>query len=168
MIIEFHGKKPSIAVDSFVAENATIIGDVLIARCASIWYGAVLRGDINSITVGEFSNIQDLCAVHVDKDKPVSIGKYVIIGHGAVIHGSTIGDRALIGMGATVLDGTTIGEGAIVAAGALVPPNKKIKPRTLVAGVPATFIKELSDEDFENLKHHAEAYWEYAKLHKNI
>jgi len=168
MIRNFENKKPSIHETSFVAENATIIGDIRLAEDSSIWYGCVLRGDINYIQVGARSNIQDLTAVHVDSNLPVKIGEDVTIGHSAVLHGCVIEDRCLIGMGAVILDGAVIGTGAVVGAGSVVPPGKKIKPHTLVAGVPAQKLRELTDEDYENLKHHAEAYVKYANRHKKV
>ncbi len=168
MIRSFEERIPQIDSTAFVAENAAIIGDVILKERASVWFGAVLRGDINSITVGERSNVQDLCVVHVDKDKPVVIGNDVTVGHGAILHGCVIEDDCLIGMGAIVLDGAVIGKGSIVGAGALVPPNKKIKPGTLVAGVPAQKLRGLSDADRKSLINHALSYSEYARRHKEI
>lgn len=168
MELHFEDKSPSVHDSAFVADSAEIIGDVRIAEDASVWYGSVLRGDINYIEIGARSNIQDLCAVHVDSDKPVIIGEDVTVGHGAILHACIIEDRCLIGMGAIVLDGAVIGTGAVVGAGALVPPGKKIKPHTLVAGVPAQKLRDLSDEDYETLKHHAEAYVKYAHRHKKF
>jgi len=120
MVIEHHGKKPKIHPDAFVAETAVVIGDVTIGKDSSIWYGAVLRGDINSITIGERTSIQDNCVVHVDEDKPVVVGDDVTVGHGVILHGCKIGNKVLVGMGAVILDGAEIGDGAIVAAGAVV------------------------------------------------
>lgn len=157
--MEFRGKKPQIAEDAFIAEGARLIGDVTIESKASIWFNAVLRGDINSIVVGEGSNVQDNCTVHVDHEFPVVIGKRVTIGHNAVIHGATIGDEALIGMGATVLNGARIGEKAIVAAGAVVLEGKEIPPRSLAVGVPAKVVREnLSDEQLEAVANNLETY----------
>jgi len=168
MIKRFNGKKPFIAPDAFVAENATLIGDVTISSGASVWYGAVLRGDINSITIGARSSVQDNVVIHVEEDKPVIVGEDVTIGHTAVLHGCTVEDRCLIGISSVVLDGSVIGEGSIIAASALVPPGKKIKKRVLMAGVPVSKLKNLTDEDYEMLKHHALAYVEYGKQHKKI
>ncbi|MCK5833219.1 gamma carbonic anhydrase family protein [bacterium] len=165
MIKEFEGKKPDFENSAFLAENATLIGNVQLATDSSVWFGAVLRADLNSIIVGKRSNIQDLCVIHVDTDKPVVIGEDVTIGHSATIHGSTLEDRCLIGMGAVILDGATIGTGAIVAANSLVPPGRKVPPKTLVAGIPAKTLRELTDKDYEDLKHHAESYVELAKRH---
>jgi len=168
MIRDFEGKTPRIDESAFVSDNAVVLGNVTLKANSSVWYGAVLRADINSITIGECTNIQDLCVIHVDSDKPVVIGDDVTVGHGAILHGCTIEDRCLIGMGAIVLDGAVIGTGAVVGAGALVPPGKKIKPHTLVAGVPTQKLRDLSEEDYDNLKHHAIAYAEFAHRHKEI
>ena len=166
MIKEFHGKKPAIHESAFVAENATLIGDIEIGADSSVWFGAVLRADINSIVIGDRTNIQDICVIHVDEDKPVVIGNDVTIGHAATIHGCTLEDRCLIGMGAVVLDGAIIGTGSIVAANALVTPGKRIPPHTLVGGVPAKLMRKLSEEDFEKLKQHALTYAQLAKKHE--
>ena len=166
MIGEFRGKKPAIPKSAFVAENATLIGDVRLGEGSSVWFGAVLRADIDSITIGDRSNIQELCVIHVDENKPVVIGNDVTVGHAVTLHGCTIEDCCLIGMGAVVLDGAVIGTGSIVAASALIPPGKRIPPHTLVGGVPAKTMRKLSDEDYETLKHHAAAYAELAEEHK--
>lgn len=158
-MLEFRGKVPRIAQDAFVAEGARLIGDVTIESKASVWFNAVLRGDINSIVVGEGSNVQDNCTVHVDHDFPVVIGKRVTIGHNAVIHGAVIDDGALIGMGAVLLNGARIGEKAIVAAGALVLEGREVPPRSLVAGVPAKVVREnLSDEQLASVAGNLETY----------
>ena len=165
MVIEHHGKKPKIHSDAFVAETAVVIGDVTIGKDSSIWYGAVLRGDINSITIGERTSIQDNCVVHVDEDKPVVVGDYVTVGHGVILHGCKIGNKVLVGMGAVILDGAEIGDGAIVAAGAVVKEGQVVPPLTLVAGVPAQPKKKLDESVLEALKEHAEKYSKYAKTY---
>ena len=164
MITKYKGKKPQIAKNSFIAPNAVLIGNVVIGEGSSVWFGAVLRGDINSITVGRYSNIQDNTVVHIDSDKPVAIGDYVTVGHSAIIHGCTIGSYCLIGMGATVLDGANIGDGSVVAAGAVVLENQVVPPLSLVAGVPAKVKKTLPEYTKEHLQKHAEIY---AKLSEN-
>lgn len=166
MIIEHHGKKPQVHPDAFVAENASVIGEVEIGEGSSIWFGAVLRGDINRIVVGKFTSIQDNCVVHVDRDKPAVVGDYVTVGHGAILHGCTVGNYVLVGMNATVLDGAKIGDGAVVAAGAVVLEGQEVPPKTLVAGVPAKVIKQFDDSVIEKLKEHALRYAEYAKTFK--
>lgn len=141
---------------AFIAPNATVIGDVLLGREASVWYGAVIRADKDRIHIGERSNIQDNCVVHTSAGHPVTIGSDVSIGHGAILHGCTVRDSVLVGMGAILLNGATIGEGSIVGAGALVPEGKTIPPRSLVLGVPVKVIRQVTDEEAEgNLKNAA-------------
>lgn len=137
---------PTIAASAWVAETATVRADVTLAEHASVWFGAVLRGDEAPIEVGARSNIQDCAVVHVAREHPVRIGADVTVGHGAVVHGCTIEDGALIGMGATVLDGAVVGAGAMVAAGALVPPGMRVPPGMLAVGVPATVRGPLTAE----------------------
>ena len=139
-------KSPVIAETAWVAESAAVRGDVILGKDVSIWFGAVLRGDDASITVGAWSNIQDGAIVHVSEGFPCSIGKGVTIGHGAIVHGCTIYDNALIGMGSIVMDGAEIGEGAVVAAGAVVTGGMTIPPRSLAMGVPAKIKGEVSAE----------------------
>ncbi|MCS7040719.1 MAG: gamma carbonic anhydrase family protein [Caldilineales bacterium] len=131
---------------AFVAPNATVIGHVVIGPEASVWFGAVLRGDADRIEVGAGSNIQDNAVVHADPGFPTLIGRDCTIGHGAVVHGCTVGDGALIGMHAVVMNGARIGAGAVVAASAVVTANTEIPPGTLAAGVPARVIRELEPE----------------------
>ena len=149
----------------FVADNATVIGDVRLAKGVNIWYGAVLRGDMARITVGDFTNIQDLCVLHCDPGLELTIGKWVTIGHSAVIHGKSIADKCLIGMHATLLAGSTIGEGCIVAAGALVRENQIVPPRSIVAGVPAKAIGRVTDEQFNAFEDRALRYLATARRH---
>ncbi len=165
MIREHHGVMPVVHKDAFVAETAVLIGEVEVGANSSIWFGAILRGDINHIKIGERTSIQDNCVVHVDSDKPTEIGDDVTIGHGAIIHGCKIGNTALIGMGATILDGAVIGEGAIIAANALVLENRIIPPNTLAAGIPAKEKRKFDDSMREKLKRHASLYVEYSKTY---
>jgi len=135
---------PQIGENSFLAENATIIGDVVIGRDCSIWYNAVLRGDVNSIRIGDRVNVQDGTVIHTLYQKSVSIiGDDVSIGHNVVIHGAKIENGALIGMGAIVLDHAVVGEGAIIAAGAVVLSGTRVEPGSIYAGVPAKFVKKV-------------------------
>lgn len=145
-MIPDHFGRPRIADSAFVAETAVIIGDVEVAEGASVWYGAVLRGDIGRIYVGVRSNVQDNCVVHNGPGEDVYIGEDVTVGHGAILHGCRIGDRCLIGMGAVVLSKAEIGEGCIVGAGAVVKEGDKIPPGSLVVGVPAKVVKQLTEE----------------------
>jgi len=139
---------PRIASDVFVAPTAVVVGDVELSTGVSVWYGAVLRGDVGKIRIGERTNVQDLACIHVTGGMTDTvIGADVTIGHGAIIHGATVADRALIGMGSIVLDGAQIGEEAVVAAGAVVPPNMVVPPRTLVRGKSAKIVRELTDDE---------------------
>ena len=147
LIKSVRGFTPQIGADCFLAENATIVGDVVVGNGCSIWFNAVLRGDVNSIRIGNHVNIQDGSVLHTLYEKStVEIGDYVSVGHNVTIHGAKIDNYALIGMGTTLLDYAEVGEGAIVAAGALVLSNTKIPPYTLWAGVPAKFVKNVEPE----------------------
>lgn len=157
-----NGKKPQIHENAYLAENVSIIGDVVLEKGVNVWYGAVIRGDANFIRVGENSNVQDCCCLHGAKG--TTVGKGVTIGHGAIVHGCTIEDNCLIGMGATILDGAVIGEGSIVGAGALVGEGKVIPPRSLVVGVPGKVIREVSDEQYQGILQNAATYVEEGRL----
>lgn len=151
MIRPYDGRHPVRGQHVFIAENASVIGDVHIADGASIWFHAVLRGDIEPISVGVDSNVQDGAVVHTDEGYPARIGDRVTIGHAAVIHGAIVENDALIGMSATLLSGSRIGEGAVVAAGALVPEGATIPPGVLAMGVPARVVRPLTDEEKERV-----------------
>lgn len=166
MIKEFAGKTPVIDEGAFIAENATVIGDVTIGKGSSVWYSAVLRGDMCSITVGENSNIQDNATVHVGMKDAAVIGNGVTVGHNALVHGATIGDNVLVGMGSVVLDGAVIGENSIVAAGAVVTAKTVVPPNSLVAGVPASVVKELSPQQIMGNKMNAMGYTTLANKYK--
>ncbi|MDR1542967.1 MAG: gamma carbonic anhydrase family protein [Prevotellaceae bacterium] len=168
LIRNVRGFEPQIAEDCFLAENAVIIGDVVIGNGCSIWYNAVLRGDVNSIRIGKHVNIQDGAVLHTLYEKSqVHIGDYVSVGHNAVIHGATIKDYALIGMGAIVLDNAIVGEGAIVAANALVLSGTVIEPNSIWAGVPAKFVKKVAPEQAAEINQKiAHNYSFYASWYK--
>jgi carbonic anhydrase/acetyltransferase-like protein (isoleucine patch superfamily) len=147
-ILEFEGIAPQIDPTVFIAAGARIIGDVTIAARASVWFNVVIRGDVNSITIGERTNIQDLVMCHVTHRKyALVVGRDVTVGHSAILHGATIGDRVLIGMGATILDRSTIGSDSLVAAGAVVREGFTVPDGVLVAGVPAKVVRELTDDE---------------------
>ncbi|MCR4397912.1 MAG: gamma carbonic anhydrase family protein [Firmicutes bacterium] len=167
MIVSLGEKVPQIRSPSFVAPTATVVGDVIVGERCSIWYGAVVRADINRVEIGEGTSIQENAVVHVSEDVPTSIGRDVTVGHGAMLHGCTIGDRTLVGIGATVLDKAEIGEECIVAAGAVVPPGAKIPPRSMVVGVPAKVSRTLSEGEALSLKRHADRYWELAVRYRD-
>jgi carbonic anhydrase/acetyltransferase-like protein (isoleucine patch superfamily) len=152
LIKSVRGFSPQIGENCFLAENATIIGDTVIGEGCSIWFNAVLRGDVNSIRIGNHVNIQDGAVLHTLYQKStIEIGDYVSVGHNVTIHGAKIGDYALIGMGATVLDGAVVGEGAIVAANALVLSNTVIEPNTIWAGVPAKCVKKVDEKQSKEI-----------------
>jgi len=147
-----------ISEKAYITKTAIIEGDVTVGDNVSIWYGAVLRGDLAPITVGENSNVQENSVIHVDKNCPVNIGKGVTIGHGAIIHGCTIGDNSLIGMGAIVLNGANIGKNCIIGAGALVTSNTVVPDNSLVIGSPGKVKRELTEEEIKGNKENAEEY----------
>ena len=162
MIHPHHNIEPKFGKNAFVAPNATVIGDVEIGADCSIWFGVIMRGDVNIIRIGERSNIQDGTILHVTLNKwPLHIGNSVTVGHGAMLHGCTVGDFTLIGMRATVLDGAEIGAHAIVAAGSLVREGMKVPERTLVAGVPAVIKRDVTPQEIDMQKALAARYVGY-------
>ncbi|MGW0909020.1 gamma carbonic anhydrase family protein [Streptomyces sp. NPDC002853] len=167
LITGFGGKDPQIDQDAFTAPTSVIIGEVTLRAGASAWYGAVLRADGGPIVVGADSNIQDNCSLHVDLGFPMTIGERVSVGHNAVLHGCTVEDDCLIGMGATVLNGAVIGAGSLVAAQALVPQGMVVPPGSLVAGVPAKVRRPLTDEERAGVTLNGTMYVELAKAHKD-
>ena len=168
LIVGIGGKEPRLDAEVFVAPTASVIGDVTLHAGASVWYGAVLRGDVERITVGAQANVQDNVTLHADPGFPVSVGERVSIGHNAVVHGATVEDDCLIGMGATVLNGAVIGAGSLVAAQALVPQGMVVPPGSLVAGVPAKVRRELSEEERQGVTLNGTMYAELAKAHQDV
>ncbi|MEU9409303.1 gamma carbonic anhydrase family protein [Streptomyces sp. NPDC048281] len=168
LIVGIGGREPKIEDGVFVAPTASVIGDVTLRAGASVWYGAVVRGDVEKITVGAQANVQDNVTLHADPGFPVSIGERVSIGHNAVVHGATVEDDCLIGMGATVLNGAVIGAGSLVAAQALVPQGMVVPPGSLVAGVPAKVRRELSREEREGVTLNGTFYAELAVAHRGV
>jgi gamma-carbonic anhydrase len=162
---KYFSKTPDRARAAFVAANATVLGDVTLGALSSVWYGCVLRGDINSIVVGEGTNIQDGTVVHLADDYGVRIGNYTTVGHAAIIHACDIGDECLIGMGATILDGARIGDGCIVGANSLVTQRFVAPPGSMILGSPAKVVRQLTPEERAGLRHWAEKYIEVAKAH---
>lgn len=158
-------KTPDVAQANWVAANATVVGDVTLGAKASVFYGAVLRGDIARIVIGEGTNIQDNAIVHLADDLDAIIGAWCTIGHGAIVHACTIGDECLIGMGATVLDGARIGARSIVGAGAVVTPRTIVPPGSMVLGAPAKVTRALSEKEQLALRGWAEKYVEVSKAH---
>lgn len=163
MLKKFEDKNPTIGSEVYIAESAELIGDVKVSDKSSIWSNVVIRADINTVTIGEMSNIQEGSVVHVDHDTPTHIGCCVTVGHGAILHGCVVKDNSLIGIGAIILDNVEIGEGSIVAAGSLIPPGKVIPPKSMVMGSPGKVVRELSDKEVEGLIEHAKGYYNLAK-----
>lgn len=168
LIREFDGHSPRVEATAWVAPNATLVGRVTLGAEASVFYGAVLRGDTDTITLGARSNLQDNVVVHCDAGKPTSIGAGVSVGHGAVVHGCTIEDDCLIGMHATVLNGAVIGAGSLVAGGAVVLEGTVVPPRSLVAGVPAKVRRELTDDELAGIRANAAHYVELSRAHARL
>lgn len=166
MIKALGEKEPRVNEDSFVAENAMIVGDVTLGRGASVWYGSVLRGDTGPITIGEMSNIQDLSLVHVSMGGRTDIGSNVSIGHKCTIHGCTIMDDTLIGMDSIILDRAVVGRFCIIGAGSLVTKGTVIPNREVWVGRPARFLRKCEDKDIEYILHAAEHYREFTAMHK--
>lgn len=158
MIRPFFHFEPVVPATAYVDPAATLIGRVFLGEHASVWPGAVLRGDINSVTVGDYSNVQDNCVLHVADAWGVVIGKNVVVGHSCVVHGCTINDGCLIGIGAIVLNGAVIGESTILAAGTLVPEGAQLEPRSLYMGVPARLRRPLSEEEIARIPMMAKKY----------
>jgi len=158
MIIPLEKISPKVSKKAFIAQTASVIGSVEIGEDSGVWFGAVLRGDSGTITVGKKSNIQDNCVVHADPKGRVIIGDNVTIGHCAILHGCTIRDNVLVGMNATILNDAEIGSYSIVGAGALVTQGKKFPERSLIIGAPAKVARELTEEEVESIKRSADEY----------
>jgi len=154
----FLRKQPTLGKGVYLAKTAVVLGDVTLGDYASVWYGAVLRGDINKIVVGHHTNIQDNSVLHLADDFPCALGNWVTVGHSAVVHACTVGDECLIGMGAIILDGAEIGEQSIIGARALVTQGTKIPPGSMVLGSPAKVARPLTPEERKGLKWWAEKY----------
>lgn len=165
-IFAIDGREPSVSSEAWVAPTATVVGSAAIGADTGIFYGAVIRADLEDITIGAGSNIQDSAVVHADPGHPAQIGNNVSVGHGAVLHGCTIGDGALVGMNATVLNGAVIGAGSLIAAQALVLEGTEIPPGSLVAGVPGKVRRQLTTEEIKHCRQNAITYTELAKKHR--
>ena len=163
MIMAYEGKSPRIGENVFIAPSAVVIGDVEIADGASVWYGAVIRGDLASITIGRDTNIQDNCTIHVDEGRPAVIGASVVVGHNAVVHGCTIDDLCLIGINAVILNSAHIRRGSVVAAGAVVLEGQAVGPLELAAGMPARVRKQLPADMPDKIRHDAAIYLDLAR-----
>ena len=168
MILAYKEHTPQLHEDSYVSSNATIIGDVTLAKGASVWFHTVIRGDKDAIVIGEDSNIQDNCTLHTDPKHQLLIGKRVTVGHNAVLHGCTIEDEALIGMGAIVLNGAHIGSHSMIGAGALVKEGQQIPEHSLVVGCPAKIIRMTSEEQVADILENAQHYAALGREYKTI
>lgn len=166
MQISIHGRSPVVDETAWVAPNATLVGAVSLGPGASVFYGAVLRADNEPIVIGRNSNIQDNCVIHNDAGVPVALGEGVSVGHGAIIHGATIGDHVLVGMGATIMNHAEIGDEVLVAAGALVTTGTVVPSRSLVAGVPAKVRRELTEDEVLLLHANAAVYEKHREEHR--
>ncbi|HSM00096.1 MAG TPA: gamma carbonic anhydrase family protein [Candidatus Limnocylindria bacterium] len=166
MRIGFHGIVPVCHGSVFVAEGAMVIGDVEIGEESSVWYHTVIRGDIHRIRIGERTNVQDNSTLHVTRRDPLTVGNEVTIGHGAVVHGCTVEDLCLIGIGAVVLDGAVIGRGSVIGAGAVVPPGTAVPPHSLVLGVPGKVVKDLGPGSADGNRVTASGYVELARAYR--
>jgi gamma-carbonic anhydrase len=159
----FMGKTPVLGREVYVAPGAVVVGDVTLGDNASVWFNAVLRGDIERIVIGHHTNVQDNAVLHLADNLPCIVGNFVTIGHGAIVHACAVGDETLIGMGATLLDGAIIGRQCIVGANALVSEGKQFPDGSLILGMPARAVRELSSEERAGLKEHAEKYTQIAR-----
>ncbi len=162
------GHAPIVDPSAFVAEGVVLAGQVRIGPRASIWFGCIIRAEAEPVSVGEGSNIQDLSLLHSDPGYPVVVGASVTVGHRAVLHGCRVGSGALVGIGAVVLNGAEVGEAALVGAGALVPEGGRVPPRTLVVGVPARPLREVTEADLDRMRWHTERYLELAAIYRVV
>ena len=168
MIKKFQNKQPQLGEDVYVSENAMVIGDVTLGDEVNIWFGAVLRGDMHYIKIGNRTNIQDNSVVHVTtRVSPTNIGSGVTVGHGAIIHGCTIEDDCLIGMGAILMDDAIIGAGSLIGAGELIPPNMKILKNSLVVGSPGKVIRQIKEVEREMILERPQEYIDLASIYLN-
>ncbi|MCC6502399.1 MAG: gamma carbonic anhydrase family protein [Deltaproteobacteria bacterium] len=164
MLKPYKGKMPTLGEGVFIEESAQVIGDVEIGAHSSVWFNAVVRGDVHHIRIGDRTNVQDNCTLHVTKDTyPLIIGNDITIGHNVILHGCTVKDRCLIGMGAIILDNAEIGEDSIVGAGALVTEGMKVPPGSLVLGIPAKVARAVKPEEKTRILKSAQNYIEYSR-----
>lgn len=167
MILSVGGRQPSVHDTVFIAESAVVVGDVVLEKDASVWFGAVIRGDVDSIRIGEGTNVQDGAVLHVDAGSPMTIGREVTVGHAAALHGCAIGDGTLIGIKCVVLNGAKIGKNCLIGANALITENKIIPDGSLVVGSPGKILRSLTPDEIEgivlNARHYAELSSEYRR-----
>lgn len=157
-VYELEGVAPQIAESAWIADSAQVMGDVQLGADASVWFGTVVRGDTAHITIGEGTNVQDASVLHADEGMPLTIGRHVTVGHQVMLHGCTIGDESLIGIGAIVLNGVKIGKNCLVGAGALVTEGKEFPDGSMIIGSPARVVRQLTPEQIEGLRRNAQHY----------
>ena len=162
-VYELDGRSPRVAASAWVADSAQVMGNVVLGDDVSVWFGTIIRGDTETITIGQGSNIQDGSVLHADVGKPLVVGENVTVGHQVMLHGCTIGDESLIGIGAIVLNGAKIGKNCLVGAGALVTEGKEFPDGSMIIGSPAKAVRELSPEQIEGLRQSARHYMDNAR-----
>lgn len=162
------GHQPQISGAAFIAPGVTVLGRVNVGARSSIWYGSVVRGDDEDIVIGEDCNVQDLCMLHADPGFPTRLGNGVSVGHSAIVHGASVEDNVLIGMGAILLNGVRVGSGSVVAAGALITPGTEIPEKSLVAGLPAKVVRPVREADTEMIRHASDSYVRKSSLHRKV
>jgi len=168
VIRSYQGIRPTIPESCYVDESAQVIGDVVLGEQASVWMNAVVRGDVNSIRIGAYSNIQDCCVLHGMRNQySVTVGEWVTVGHNVTLHGCTVEDTCLIGMASVILNNARIGRGSIIAAGTVIPENAVIEANSLVAGVPGKIRRKLKREDEEMILRYARNYLDYIQVYLN-
>lgn len=160
MIKNIGDKSPQIHKNTFIADSADVLGDVTIGEGSSIWYSTVVRGDIENIKIGKYTNIQDNATVHTETNIPTELGDYTVVGHNAIIHGCTVGNNCLIGMGAIILNSAVVGDNSIIAAGSLITEGKVIPPNSLVMGSPGKVVRQVREEEISDIKKNALRYYD--------
>ena len=163
-VYEFDGRSPRVAASAWVADSAQVMGNVVLGDDVSVWFGTIIRGDTETITIGQGSNIQDGSVLHADVGKPLVVGENVTVGHQVMLHGCTIGDESLIGIGAVVLNGAVIGKNCLVGAGALVTEGKEFPDGSMIMGTPAKVVRQLTPEQIEGLRLSAQHYIDNARM----
>lgn len=174
MLVEFEGKKPRIHKTAFLHPAATLIGDVSVGEHSSVWPGAIIRADFSSVKIGRYTCVQDNAVVHPSdiyegktaKYLPVKVGDHVVVGHGALLHGCTVASNCIVGAGSIIFNGANVGDGSLVGMGSVVLANAKVPPHTIVVGIPARPLRELTDEEFKRIRVQAENYAKLAQRHK--
>lgn len=167
MLYPYKGTFPTLGEGVYVAPGARVIGNVTLGKDASVWFNAVVRGDASTVTVGEGTNIQDLTLVHCDAGFPAAIGRNVTVGHSCVIHGCTIGDDCLIGMGTTILNGAKLGDNCLVGAGSLITEGKEFPAGSVIMGRPAKVVREVGENELEKIRHGAKHYQDNARQYSS-